>query len=71
MNPQIATCLSAATGSPKSPEGSKEEIIEVDVLLSSPEKNPFTWHREYLVIDTDATQSDEEGEIDVTGDEIV
>ncbi|XP_019744742.1 uncharacterized protein LOC109527329 isoform X2 [Hippocampus comes] len=70
VNPQIGTCLSAATGSPKSPEGSKEEIIEVDVLLSSPEKMPFPGHREYLVIDTDATQSDEEGEIDVTGDEI-
>ncbi|XP_051939191.1 uncharacterized protein LOC127612549 [Hippocampus zosterae] len=67
-NPQIGTCLPATTGSPKSPEGSKEGTIEVDVLLSSPEKMPFTWQRECFVSDTDATQSDEEGEIDVTGD---
>ncbi|XP_061625960.1 uncharacterized protein LOC133476505 [Phyllopteryx taeniolatus] len=70
MNPQISTCSSPAAGAPNSPESSQEGVIEVDALLSSPEKLPVIRQCEYALGHTDTTQSEEEGEIDVTGDEM-
>ncbi|XP_077381763.1 uncharacterized protein LOC144021392 [Festucalex cinctus] len=70
VNPQISPHLSAATESAKSPDSDQEEIIEVDVLLSSPERMPVAaQHQCMLIIHTDTTPSEDEGEIDVTGDE--
>ncbi|KAM9819690.1 uncharacterized protein ACBT44_009378 isoform 1-T2 [Syngnathus typhle] len=70
VNPQISTCLSAVTGSPVNPECNKEDIIEVDDILSSPEKILLISQHECILVDADTTPSEEEGEIDVTGDEL-
>ncbi|XP_061684775.1 uncharacterized protein LOC133505609 [Syngnathoides biaculeatus] len=70
MNTQIGTCWSPLTGTLNSPEISQEELIEVDALLSSPEKMPVITQCEYALVHTETTQIGVNGEIDVTGDEM-
>ncbi|XP_077425896.1 uncharacterized protein LOC144054621 [Vanacampus margaritifer] len=68
VNPQISPHLSAATEPPMSPESGHEEFIEVDVMLSSPERMPVATQYQYMLVHSDTTPSEDEGEIDVTGE---